>query len=135
MTRLLVATCLAALFCASAKANDRLAADSAECGGEIGSVSARAAYTGQRISFDFKDADVVNVLRMLAEIGGENIVVTDDVKGRITLRLVDVPWDQALDIVMEMNRLACVTLGNVRAVSTTEEMSSPSRSVHASEAR
>ncbi|MGH7804130.1 MAG: AMIN domain-containing protein, partial [Candidatus Binatia bacterium] len=53
------------------------------------------AFTGQKISLDFKDADVQNVLRILAEVGNVNIVATDDVKGRITLRLVDVPWDQA----------------------------------------
>jgi type II secretory pathway component HofQ len=59
-------------------------------------------YTGQKISLDFKDADVVNVLRILSEVGGENIVVTDDVKGRITVRLIDVPWDEALDIVLHL---------------------------------
>src|ERR1051326_6801135 len=56
-------------------------------------------YTGQKISLDFKDADILNVLRILSEVGGDNIVATDDVNGRITVRLVDVPWDQALDIV------------------------------------
>ena len=74
-------------------------------------------YTGRRISLDFKDADVVNVLRFLSDIGGENLVITDDVKGRMTLRLVDVPWDQAFDVVLEMNRLSCVKLGVARAVS------------------
>jgi type IV pilus assembly protein PilQ len=76
------------------------------------------AYTGQKISLDFKDADILNVLRILSEVGGENIVATDDVKGRITVRLVDVPWDQALDIVLQANRLDSVKVGNVRRVST-----------------
>jgi type IV pilus assembly protein PilQ len=75
-------------------------------------------YTGQKISLDFKDADILNVLRILSEVGGENIVATDDVKGRITVRLVDVPWDQALDIVLQANRLDSVKVGNVRRVST-----------------
>jgi type IV pilus assembly protein PilQ len=56
---------------------------------------------------------------MLSEIGGENIVVTDDVRGRTTVRLVDVPWNQALDVVLQTNRLACVQVGNVLRVSTS----------------
>ncbi len=76
------------------------------------------AFTGQKISLDFKDADVQNVLRILAEVGNVNIVATDDVKGRITLRLVDVPWDQALDIVLQSARLDMVKEGNVIRVSS-----------------
>ena len=74
---------------------------------ERGQSTETKVYTGQKISLDFRDADIVNVLRILAEVGGENVVITDDVKGRITLRLVDVPSDQALDIVLQMNRLGC----------------------------
>jgi type IV pilus assembly protein PilQ len=85
--------------------------------GEPGRAVSRT-YTGQKISLDFKDADILNVLRILSEVGGENIVATDDVKGRITVRLVDVPWDQALDIVLQANRLDSVKVGNVRRVST-----------------
>jgi type IV pilus assembly protein PilQ len=84
---------------------------------ESGRATSRT-YTGQKISLDFKDADILNVLRILSEVGGENIVATDDVKGRITVRLVDVPWDQALDIVLQANRLDSVKVGNVRRVST-----------------
>ena len=65
----------------------------------------RAWEWSQRVSLDFEDGDIVNVLRFLSEIGGENVVITDDVKGRITLRLVDVPWDQAFDIVLATNGL------------------------------
>ncbi|MBI2963861.1 MAG: AMIN domain-containing protein [Deltaproteobacteria bacterium] len=79
-------------------------------------------YTGQKISLDFKDADILNVLRILSEVGGENIIATDDVKGRITVRLVDVPWDQALDIVLQANRLDSVKVGNVRRVSTVTRL-------------
>ena len=74
---------------------------------ERGRQSETKVYMGQKISLDFRGADIVNVLRILAEVGGENIVITDDVKGRITLRLVDVPSDQALDMVLQMNRLGC----------------------------
>ncbi len=79
-------------------------------------------YAGQKISLDFKDADILNVLRILSEVGGENIVATDDVKGRITVRLVDVPWDQALDIVLAANRLDSIKVGNVRRVSTVTRL-------------
>ncbi|MGH7860334.1 MAG: type IV pilus secretin PilQ, partial [Candidatus Binatia bacterium] len=79
-------------------------------------------YTGEKISLDFKDADVLNVLRILAEVSGLNIVATDDVKGRVTVRLVDVPWDQALDIVLQANRLDTVQIGNVLRVSTVTRL-------------
>jgi type IV pilus assembly protein PilQ len=89
---------------------------------EAGAPATGKVYTGQKISLDFKDADILNVLRILSEVGGENIVATDDVKGRITVRLVDVPWDQALDIVLAANRLDSVKVGNVRRVSTVTRL-------------
>lgn len=57
-------------------------------------------YTGRKVSLDFKEADIQDVLRILAEVGGVNIVAGDDAKGKITIRLIDVPWDQALDIIL-----------------------------------
>src|SRR5690606_8855128 len=60
-------------------------------------------YTGQKISLDFKDADIKNVFRLLAEVSGLNIVVTNDVNRRVTLRLLEVPWDQALDLIISTN--------------------------------
>ena len=62
-------------------------------------------YNGQKISLDFKDADIQNVLRVLADVSGLNIIATDDVQGKVTLHLTDVPWDQALDLVLRTNRL------------------------------
>jgi type IV pilus assembly protein PilQ len=70
-------------------------------------------YYGQPISLDLKDADVHNVIRLLGDVSGINIVATDDVTGQITLRLNDVPWDQALDIVMQAQNLESVQEGNV----------------------
>jgi type IV pilus assembly protein PilQ len=89
---------------------------------ESGRPAVGRVYAGQKISLDFKDADILNVLRILSEVGGENIVATDDVKGRITVRLVDVPWDQALDIVLQANRLDSIKIGNVRRVSTVTRL-------------
>jgi len=79
-------------------------------------------YTGKRISLDFKDADVQNVLRVIADVSGLNIVATDDVAGRVTLHLIDVPWDQALDVVLEGNRLKMIREGNIMRVSTVDRV-------------
>src|SRR5205809_106785 len=79
-------------------------------------------FTGQRISLDFKDADIQNVLRVLADVSGLNIIATDDVKGKVTLHLNDVPWDQALDLVLRSNRLAKTQEGNVVRISTVSRL-------------
>ena len=70
-------------------------------------------YTGRKISLDFKDADINNILRLMAEISNLNIIAGDDVKGKMSLRLVDVPWDQAFDIILKTNGLGRVQEGNV----------------------
>jgi type IV pilus assembly protein PilQ len=70
-------------------------------------------YRGQRISMDFKDADLTNVFRIIAEVSNLNIITSDDVKGRVSLRLVNVPWDQALDIVLRSKSLGAAQEGNV----------------------
>lgn len=75
-------------------------------------------YTGQKLSFDFKDADIKNIFRLLAEVSGLNIVVTSDVNRRVTLRLVEVPWDQAMDLLIDTNGLGKEQVGNVVRIST-----------------
>jgi len=70
-------------------------------------------YHGQRISMDFKDADLTNVFRIIAEVSNLNIITADDVKGKVSLRLVNVPWDQALDIVLRSKALGATQEGNV----------------------
>lgn len=70
-------------------------------------------YVGQRISLDFKDADLTNVFRIIAEVSNLNIITTDDVKGRVSVRLINVPWDQALDIVLQSKALGVSQDGNV----------------------
>ena len=75
-------------------------------------------YTGQKISLDFKDADIKNVFRLLAEVSGLNIIVTADVNRRVTLRLLEVPWDQALDLIISTNGLDKEQIGNVLRIST-----------------
>jgi len=75
-------------------------------------------YTGGKISLDFKDADIKNVFRLLAEVSGLNLVVTADVNRRVTLRLVEVPWDQAMDLIISTNGLDKEQIGNVVRIST-----------------
>ena len=82
----------------------------------------RSTYTGTKISLDFKNADIHDVLRILADVSGLNIIATDDVEARVTLRLVEVPWDQALDVVLQANGLEKTQSGNVLAVSTAKRL-------------
>ena len=70
-------------------------------------------YTGEKMSFDFQNADIHNVLRLIAQVSHLNIVAGDDVRGKITLMLRDVPWDQALDIILESKGLGKEQIGNV----------------------
>ena len=83
-----------------------------------GNIPDEKRYTGQKLSFDFKDADIKNIFRLLAEISGLNIIVTADVNRKVTLRLVEVPWDQALDLLINTNGLGKEQIGNVVRIST-----------------
>ncbi|MGA7801475.1 MAG: type IV pilus secretin PilQ [Gammaproteobacteria bacterium] len=79
-------------------------------------------YTGQKLSLNFQDIDVRSVLQLLADFTGINIVVSDSVKGKLTLRLKNVPWDQALDIILSSKGLAKRQVGNVMWIAPSEEM-------------
>ena len=70
-------------------------------------------YRGELVSFDFKDADVRDVLRILSDISGFNMVIAKNVEGSVTLKLNNIPWDQALDLVLEDAGLGAVVDGNV----------------------
>src|SRR3990172_7258226 len=83
-------------------------------------------YTGQRISLDFKDQDIKNVFRLLAEVSGLNIVVTDYVARKVTIRLVYIPWDQALDLLIQTNGLDKESMGNVVRISTAARLKTES---------
>ncbi len=79
-------------------------------------------YTGKRIDLDLKDADVHNVLRILADVGKINIVTADNVKGKVTIRMKNVPWDQALDTVLQAKQLGMVRRGNIVRVALTADL-------------
>ena len=68
---------------------------------------------GRRVSLDFKDVAIADVLRLIAEVSDLNIIAGDEVSGNVTIRLVEVPWDQALDVILSMNGLAYVLEGKV----------------------
>lgn len=70
-------------------------------------------YTGRKISLDFQDADIVPIFRLLADISGYNVVISPEVKGRLTMKLVNVPWDQALDIILKTFALGKSVEGNI----------------------
>jgi type IV pilus assembly protein PilQ len=79
-------------------------------------------YSGRKISLDFKDADIKNILRLIAEVSDLNIIAGDDVTGKVTMRLVDVPWDQALDVVLQARSLGMSRVGNVIRVAPTDTL-------------
>jgi type IV pilus assembly protein PilQ len=79
-------------------------------------------YTGERLTLNFQDIDVRPVLQLLADTSGQNIVVSDSVKGRVTLRLQNVPWDQALDIVLRTKGLDMRRKNNVIIVAPQTEL-------------
>ncbi len=81
-------------------------------------------YTGERLTLNFQDIDVRSVLQLLADTSGQNIVVSDSVTGSLTLRLQNVPWDQALDIVLRTKGLDKRRQDNVIIIGPTDELAS-----------
>lgn len=79
-------------------------------------------FTGKTISLNFQKIDIRSVLQLLAEFTGINMVVSDNVKGDITLRLNDIPWDQALDIILTTQGLDKRKTGNVMLIDTRASM-------------
>lgn len=79
-------------------------------------------YSGRRIDLDFKDADIHNILRLLSEVGGVNVVTADNVGGTVTIRMRDVPWDQALDVILQAKGLGMVRQGNLLRVAPLAQL-------------
>ncbi len=82
----------------------------------------QANYTGERLSLNFQEIDVRAVLQLIADFTGLNVVTSDSVKGSVTLRLRNVPWDQALDIIMKSKGLDKRQQGNVLMIGPAEEL-------------
>lgn len=83
---------------------------------------ANGGYTGERLSLNFQDVEVRAVLQVIADFTNFNIIASDSVAGNLTLRLKDVPWDQALDIVLQAHGLDKRKTGNVIFVAPRKEM-------------
>lgn len=82
----------------------------------------RFPYTGEKLSLNFQDIEVRTVLQIIADFTGFNLVASDTVQGNITLRLKNVPWDQALDIVLKSQGLAKQQMGNVLMVGPADQI-------------
>jgi type IV pilus assembly protein PilQ len=87
----------------------------------------RFAYTGEKLSLNFQDIDVRSVLQLIADFTNLNLVASDSVKGSITLRLQNVPWDQALDLVLKTKGLDQRKVGNVLLIAPAEEIAARER--------
>jgi type IV pilus assembly protein PilQ len=82
----------------------------------------RVVYTGERLSLNFQDIEIRAVLQLLADFTGLNLVASDTVRGNITLRLKNVPWDQALDIILKSKGLAMRRNDNVIMIAPSQEL-------------
>jgi len=87
----------------------------------------KSAYDGERLSLNFQNIEVRSVLQLLADFTGKNLVASDTVTGTVTLRLKNVPWDQALDIILSTKGLAKREDGNVMWVAPAEEIAARER--------
>lgn len=86
-------------------------------------------YRGQLVSFDFKDADIRDVLRIISDISGLNMIIASNVAGTVTLKLTNVPWDQALDVILEDSGLGAFLDGNVIRIAPINTLQARQRDV------
>ena len=83
-----------------------------------------AVYVGERISLSFQNIDVRALLQIIGDVSGNNVVISDGVRGELAMRLINVPWDQALDIILRTKGLGMQQQGNVMLIAPLEEMAS-----------
>jgi type IV pilus assembly protein PilQ len=79
-------------------------------------------YTGRRITLDFHDIEIRNLLRLIADVSKRNIVVADDVNGKVTVSLRNVPWDQALELILKSKGLGKEEMGNIIRIAKYEQI-------------
>ncbi len=90
-----------------------------------------AGYNGEKLSLNFQNIEIRSLLQVFADFSNFNIVTSDAVTGNVTLRLKDVPWDQALDIVLQARGLGRVKVGNVLRIAPKEELAAEAKSERA----
>jgi type IV pilus assembly protein PilQ len=83
---------------------------------------AKKVYTGRRVTLEFSDADVRKIFQLIAEVSNLNFLIADDVTGTISIKLVNVPWDQALDVILDAKGLAMVRQGNIVQIKPRSKM-------------
>jgi len=93
-----------------------------EKGGAVKMEDEPVQYTGKKINLDFKEVDILDILRLMSDISKLNIIAGDDVKGTVTVRLVDIPWDEALDVILKSKSLGKERFGNIIRVATIRTM-------------
>lgn len=89
---------------------------------EVAELEEKTKYSGKPISLDFQDVPVRQVLQIIAQVNGFNLVTTDTVSGNVTIRLAGVPWDQALDMILKIKGLDKRLEGNILLIAPAEEM-------------
>ena len=81
-------------------------------------------YTGEPLTLNLKDADIKDTLQKFSELTNLNIVLDPDVRGTVTVSLTDIPWDQALELILKINGLGYVLEGNVMRIAGTQKLAS-----------
>lgn len=89
------------------------APDASDQGASTAPACGEPPFSGHAVSFDFKEGDIIDLFRLMSEISGLNMVVNPGVSGRVSLALKDVPWDQALSLILKTQGLGCAFDGNV----------------------
>lgn len=91
-------------------------------GTPAGELDSGQTYQGRKISLEFREADIRDVLQLIAEVSQLNIIAAADVQGTVSITLKNVPWDQALDIILETNGLGKKVIGNVIRIAPAEQL-------------
>jgi type IV pilus assembly protein PilQ len=88
----------------------------------MGTACGQTGYLGTPISLDFKDGDLQDIFRLFSDISGLNVVVNPGVSGKVTLKLNEVPWGRALELILKTNGLGCVLEGNVIRIARLSDL-------------
>ena len=89
--------------------------------------SGKSQFSGDPYDFSFKNADISNLLKFIAKISGLNMVIDPDVTGRFTCELIQVPWDQALELILKVNGLDMIQEGNILRIGKVDKLAAESK--------
>jgi type IV pilus assembly protein PilQ len=92
----------------------------------ISKVQPKKLYTGRKVTLEFSDADIRKIFQLIAEVSNLNFLISDDVTGTISIKLVNVPWDQALDVILDTKGLGMLREGNIVQIKPKSKMQSQS---------